>query len=125
MSLKDPPLFAPEEDDVGRQDYDLWRKELHKLIAQFADKHDLSFAMMSLLLVDLGVNSRMIDYLISVERPSGSGLRLELDRFHREIADFLRSSKKTADEFVKVTGKALAEAVATPPSDPDRGPTTG
>ena len=111
-------IFKPSADDLeaaaraAEGEYDKLREPLHMLIADFADKHDLSHAMLSLLLVDLGVTSRMMDYMLSVEKPSGSGLKLELDRFGREIDDFVRSSKKAADDFVSIAKEALAQAVA-------------
>ena len=68
--------------------------------------------MMSLLLMDVAVSSRQIHYVTSVEKPSVSGMRIELDRFQREVGDFLRSTKKTADEFILATKNALEQADA-------------
>jgi hypothetical protein len=121
MASANETLLPLEGEPAGRrEDYERWREDLHKLAAQFADKHDLSFAMMALLLIDIGVSSRMIDYVFSVEKPSPLGLRLDLDRFQREIGDFLRSSKKTAEGFIEATMKALDEAEAASSPDPDR-----
>ena len=121
MASASETLFPSEgEAAARREDYERWREDLHKLAAQFADKHDLSFAMMALLLIDLGVTSRMINYVLSVEKPSSGGLRLDLDRFQREIGDFVRSSKRTAEGFIEATMKALDEAEKTSPPDPDQ-----
>jgi hypothetical protein len=50
-----------------------------------------------------------------VEKPSASGLKLELDRVRREIDDYVRSSKKSAEEFVAASKKALAETESEAP----------
>ena len=42
----------------------------------------------------------MTDYAISVEKPSTSGLKLELDRMHRDVDDLVRQCKLGADEFI-------------------------
>jgi hypothetical protein len=109
MNTSAKPLFPVESEHVGREEYVRWRKEFHEFAADFADEHDLSFGMMSLLLMDLAVSSRQIHYVMSVEKPSVSGMRIELDRFQREVGDFLRSTKKTADEFIRSAKNALEQ----------------
>ena len=37
----------------------------------------------------------MADYMVSVERPSGSGLKLELDRMRRDAEELIRGAKKS------------------------------
>jgi hypothetical protein len=109
-------LFGLESDEgAARTEYERLRQGLQEAISDFADEEDISHAYLALLLLDLGVTSRMVDYVLSVEKPSGSGLKLELDRFRREIDDFLRSSKNSAEKFVAVSKKALAEAESKAP----------
>jgi hypothetical protein len=72
-----------------------------------AEDHDIPQGALALLLVDLGVSAYMLAYVLRTEKPSALGLKLELDRFRHEIEDFLRSTKKSAAEFVSVTEQAL------------------
>ena len=42
----------------------------------------------------------MIGYALETDKPSASGLKMDLDRFGREVDDCIRSAKKSADEFI-------------------------
>ena len=53
---------------------------------------------------------RMMNYVESVAKPSGGGLKLDLDRFHRDIEDLVRELKKNADRFVTESRQAIAAA---------------
>jgi hypothetical protein len=109
-------LFDIEShDEPTRAEYERLRQELQEVIGAFAEEKDISHAYLALLLIDLGVTSRMVDYVLSVEKPSASGLKLELDRVRREIDDYVRSSKKSAEEFVAASKKALAETESEAP----------
>jgi hypothetical protein len=101
-----------EGESVGAEDYEQLREQLHQQVSRFAEEHDLTFADVSLLLIDLGISSRMLEYVFSTEKPSGSGLKLDLDRLRREIEDFLRSCKRGADEFVR----DMKEVIDAPPA---------
>jgi hypothetical protein len=109
MTDRDDLLDLKSDDGAARAEYERLRQGLQEAISDFADEEDISHAYLALLLLDLGVTSRMVDYVLSVEKPSGTGLKLEIDRFRREIDDFIRSSKKSAEEFVAASKKALAE----------------
>src|SRR5262245_15523667 len=89
--------------------YDRWRESLNDIINDFADEQDINPNALALLLVDLGVTSYMLGYLFNTANPSGAGLKLQLDRFHREIGDFIRSTKKVANEFVTEAKEHLSE----------------
>ena len=64
----------------------------------------------------MSVESHSIDFeridICDVEKPSGSGLKLDLDRFRREVDDALRHAKKGADEFIENIKPVLAAARA-------------
>src|ERR1700704_5323383 len=103
------PMDDP--DFEGEDDFDRMLNMLHAHISEFAEEHDLPVGALSPLLLDLGVTSRMMDYVLSVEKPSGSGLKLELDRMRRDIDDLVRDCKRNADEFIAHSKEALEEAL--------------
>jgi hypothetical protein len=107
---KEPSFDVPDEDEDGPDDYQKMHQALHQHISDFAEKNDLPDGAVSLLLLDIGVTLRMIDYATSVEKPSGSGLKLELDRLRREVDEIVRNAKKGADEFVSHAKDAIREA---------------
>ncbi len=111
MAKPENDLFGPEAGvEAERDEYEQLRLQLQELVEGFCEQHDLPFGMQALLLVDLGISARMVDYALSVDKPSASGLRLDLDRFAREIADFVRASKKSADQFIEASREALEQA---------------
>jgi hypothetical protein len=97
---------------------------LHQLVQEYMDEHDLSDEMTSLMLLNMSVRMRMVGYALGTEKPSGSGLKLDLDRFRREIDDCVRDAKKNADHFIAEAKEALAAAEneADDESDDERGP---
>ena len=115
MTDRDDLFDLKSDDEAARAEYERLRQGLQDAISDFADEEGISHAHLALLLLDLGVTSRMVDYVLSVQKPSGIGLKLELDRFRREIDDFIRSSKKSAEELVAALKKALAEAESEAP----------
>ena len=106
------PKDEQGDTDEGEADgeFERMRDMLHEHISEFAEEHDLPDGELSSLLLDLAVTSRMSDYVMSVEKPSGSGLKLDLDRMGREIEHFIRDCKRGAEEFVDHAKDALAEA---------------
>jgi hypothetical protein len=102
----DDPDFDADDD------FDQMRNMLYAHVSEFAEEHDLPVGALSPLLLDLGVTSRMMDYVLSVEKPSGSGLKLDLDRMGRDIDDLVRDCKRNADEFIEHSKEALEEAQA-------------
>ena len=108
MAKFEPP---DDDDDAAPDDYEDTREALYDLLSNFADEHDLALGALSPILIDIGVTWRMSDYALSVEKPSGAGLKLEIDRMRRDIEDHLRSCKRHADEFIAETKELLwAEA---------------
>jgi hypothetical protein len=95
------PDLEPDASGADAEDeFDEIQKMLQAHVSEFAEEHDLSFEMLALLLVSLGLTSRMMEYVMSVERPSGLGLKRDLDRFGRNFDDLLRNAKRGADDFV-------------------------
>jgi|SoiMethySBSTD1v2_1073268.scaffolds.fasta_scaffold298445_3 hypothetical protein len=98
------PVPEEEQLDLGDSElddeYERMRDLLHAQITDFADEHQVPIGALSPLLLDLAATTRMTDYAISVEKPSTSGLKLELDRMHRDVDDLVRQCKRGADEFI-------------------------
>ena len=74
---------------------------LHQIIQDYMDEHDLSDELGALLLLNISVRMRMVGYALETEQPSASGMKMDLDRFNREIGDCIRAAKKGAEEFVE------------------------
>jgi hypothetical protein len=109
---KDEQGDVDDPDFDADDDFDQMRNMLYAHVSEFAEDHDLPVGALSPLLLDLGVTSRMMDYVLSVEKPSGSGLKLDLDRMRRDIDDLVRDCKRNADEFIEHSKEALQEAQA-------------
>ena len=57
-------------------------------------------ALLAAMVLDLAVSLRMIAYANSVEKPSVSGLKMELDRFNKDAEEHARSAKQDAEGFI-------------------------
>jgi hypothetical protein len=99
-----------EETEVAIDELDRHGIALHQLIQDYMDEHDLSDQITSLMLLDISVRMRMVGYALETEKPSASGLKLDLDRFRREIDDYIRAAKKSADRFIAEAKAELAAA---------------
>jgi hypothetical protein len=96
-----------DDDSEPTRRYEELRDLMFTAVNDCAEDHDIPPAALALLLVDLGVSSYILAYVLRTGKPSALGLKLELDRFGREIEDFLRSRKKSAAEFVSGAVRAL------------------
>jgi hypothetical protein len=96
---------------------------LHQLIQGYMDEHDLSDETTSLMLLDISVRMRRVGYALETEKPSPSGLKLDLDRFRREVDNVIRDVKKNADHFITEakTLRAVAENESEGRLDDERG----
>ena len=110
--MKEPKHEQLDSDDPEFEEFDRIRDMLHARISEFAEERDLPVGALSPLLLDLAVTSRMMDYVLSVEKPSGGGLKRDLDRMQREVDHFVRDCKRHADEFVDHSKDVLHEAQA-------------
>lgn len=101
----------PENDSDDGYDaaFDQHRAALYDMLMEYADEHDLSDSFMAVLASDIGLSLRMVAYASETEKPSVGGLRLDLDRYARELSDSVRDAKKYAAEFI-AEAKAAQEA---------------
>jgi hypothetical protein len=109
-----------DEETDGAMD-ELYRHgvALHQLVQEYMDEHDLSDEMTSLILLNMSVRMRMVGYALGTEKPSASGLKLDLDRFRRDIDDCVRDAKKNADQFIAEAKEALAAVENEADDEPD------
>ncbi|MBS9476098.1 hypothetical protein [Ancylobacter radicis] len=95
-----------ESDEAYDAAFETHRAALYEQLLTYADEHDLSDGFIADLVSDLGLSLRMVAYAAETEKPSVGGLRLDLDRYARELGEAVRDAKKYAADFI-------AEAKAT------------
>jgi len=104
-----------DKDDLFSEDGDEEIAEFHRLtdllfqrVSEFVDEEDVADDVLPLLLLRLSATTRMMAYAVSVAKPSGGGLKLELDRFRRDADELIREMKKDADRFIAQAREAMA-----------------
>jgi hypothetical protein len=109
--------MADDQDDVfdedgeeALDDFDRLTEMLFQRIAEFAEEEEIGDEMLSTLLLRLCLTSRMVAYAANAAKPSGSGLKLDLDRFRRDVEDVIRATKKDADGFIARAKESMAAA---------------
>jgi hypothetical protein len=109
--------MADDKDDVFDEDgqttiddYDRLSEILMARVGEFAEDEDVADGLLSPLLFRLALTTRMVDYAATAAKPSGSGLKLDLDRFRRLIEDIIREAKKDADTFIAQAKESIAAA---------------
>jgi hypothetical protein len=63
-----------------------------------------------MLLFRLSLTTRKMAYAQNAAKPSTGGLKLDLDRFGRDMEALLRESRKDADRFIAEVKQAIAAA---------------
>ena len=99
-----------EDGDEAIADFDRLTQILLQRIVEFAEQEDVADDMLSLLLLRLALTMRMTAYAATAAKPSGGGLKLDLDRFRRNIEDLIRATKKDADRFIADAKASIAAA---------------
>jgi len=113
MAIPKDTLFDPDaSDEKNVERLESLREKLLEHVQSFTEEHEFPSGLLPVMLIEMAVTSRMMDYVLSVERPSGSGLRKDLDRLGRDIDALLRLMKKEADGFIANAEEALAAAEA-------------
>jgi hypothetical protein len=110
MSDQDDQFADDAELKEATEAYERDRDGLHDLIADYLDDFEIDAGTGVHMLLDIMVGLRVAAYGFSVENPSASGLKLELDRLSREIADYLRVTKKNAESSIEEIKQARADA---------------
>jgi hypothetical protein len=100
-------------DDDGQEtlaEFDRLTQLLSQHVVKFAEDQDISDEMLSPLLLRIAITSRMVGYLGTTAKPSAGGLKLDLDRFRRNVEDVIRETKKDAEAFIAHTKATIAAA---------------
>ena len=107
------------ESDVAADEFDRHCEAIFQFIEKYSEEHDLVEEMMSLVLLNLCIKLRMVGYGLYTEKPSVAGLKLDLDRFQRDMDGGLRAAKKDADRFIAEVKTARAAAESEMDEEPD------
>jgi hypothetical protein len=107
--------FFDNDMEQSIEDFDRLTDVLFQRVVDFAEDEDVGDEMLPLLLLRLSLTIRMTNYAESVAKPSAGGLKLDLDRFRRDVEDLVRETKKDADQFIARAREAIA--AATPEDD--------
>jgi hypothetical protein len=100
-----------DEDGVETLDeFDRLTELLFQHVLEFAEQEGVGDEVLSPLLLRLSLTSRMVAYAASAAKPSGAGLKLDLDRFRRDIENLIRETKKDADGFIARARESIAAA---------------
>eukprot|EP01037_Dinobryon_pediforme_P024239 gene24239-25978_t len=90
-----------DEDFDFDEEQDAHAEEIKNIVLDYVEENEVPEETAVYALIQLAVSMQMATYMGSVEKPSATGLKLELDRFGNEIAEMLREAKKGAAEFVE------------------------
>jgi hypothetical protein len=117
MAGSQDDLFGNHHPEQAQMDeLQAFREALFGRISEAVDEHEIPDGLIPLLLAEIAVTFRATGYALAAEKPSASGLKLDLDRFRREIDEIVRAIKKSADEFVASAREARAEEL---PDEPE------
>ncbi|HWF94667.1 MAG TPA: hypothetical protein VG291_06890 [Xanthobacteraceae bacterium] len=97
------PDDIPDDDpamDQFAEEFERHRDALYEHIYAFMEEEEVSEVYVAQLLADAMIRMRMTAYGLGVESPSVAGLKLDLDRLHKELGEFLREAKKGAEEYI-------------------------
>jgi len=97
-----------EDGQEALDDFERLSELLFPRVVDFADEEEVADGLLSPLLLRLAVTMRMMDYVATTAKPSGGGLKLDLDRFRRDIEDMIRETKKDADRFIAQARESMA-----------------
>ena len=99
-----------EDGDESFHDFDRLTELLFQRVSEFAEEEEVADELLSPLLLRLSLTSRMVAYAATAAKPSSGGLKLDLDRFRRDIEDLIRAAKKDADGFIAHARESMAAA---------------
>jgi hypothetical protein len=109
MRNKNDELFD-EQEDAEADELDRLTDLLFLRISDFADEEEVGDDVLGLLLLRLALTTRMMSYVVSVDKPSSFGLKLDLDRFRRDVDELVREMKHEAEAFIEQAKDAIVAA---------------
>jgi hypothetical protein len=102
-------LFG-EDGDEALDDFERLTEMFSQRVMEFAEEKEVTDEVLALLLFRLSLTSRMVAYTATAAKPSGAGLKLDLDRFRRDIENLIRETKKDAERFIAHARESIAAA---------------
>jgi hypothetical protein len=102
-------LFDEDGEEAVR-DFDRLTEMLFQRVVEFAEEEDIADELLSPLLLRLALTTRMVAYTATAAKPSSAGLKLDLDRFRRDIEHLIRATKKDADQIIAQAREEIAAA---------------
>jgi hypothetical protein len=118
MSGADDMFGKDAEFDEFERQYQQHNQDLYDLVSKFMDEKELDEDFMAQLLLDITIGMRMAAYGMNVESPSVAGLKIDLDRWRRDIDDLVREAKKGAENYIRTVKEARAAAEAEAEEEP-------
>jgi hypothetical protein len=111
--------FGDDAEDAIVDEFERHSSAVFQFVQDYIEEHDLLDEMMSVVLLGISLRLRMVGYALETEKPSASGLKLDLDRFRREVEESVREAKKDAERFIAEVKSARAEAAHEEDEDAD------
>lgn len=93
-----------EANSLHRQDQDA----LFRALAALMEERELDEDTIVPMLVDALYHYRALAYVAATAKPSEAGLRMDLDRLHKQIEDVHRDYRKNAAEIVSELASFVA-----------------
>ena len=109
--MSDDP--SGDDEDAAFELYAAHREALMLMMTEFAGERGLDEGLLAAMLLEVSLSLSSLDYVLSTEKPSESGLKLHLDRCQRDFGNLVRLSKKDAKDTVVAMTAALDEGGAT------------
>jgi hypothetical protein len=107
---EDQDNLFDDDDEETLSEFDRLTEILSQRMVEFAEEEGIPDELLSPLLLRLSLTSRMVGYAASAAKPSGAGLKLDLDRFRRDVENIIRETKKDADRFIAQAKESIAAA---------------
>ena len=108
--MPDDNNLFDDDGQEARDEFDRLTELLSRHVVKFADDEDIPDEMLAVLLLRVAITSRMVGYVASTAKPSAGGLKLDLDRFRRDVDDIIRETIKDAEGVVARTMASIAAA---------------
>jgi hypothetical protein len=110
VAMPDDNDLFDEDGQEALAEFDRLTQLLSQHLLKFAEDEGISDEMLSPLLLRIAMTSRMVGYIASTAKPSAGGLKLDLDRFRRDVEDVIRETKKDAEGFIARAKEEIAAA---------------
>ena len=100
---------TPSDDFEFDDEQEAHVEEIRNIVLDYVEDNDVPEATAIVALIELAVSMNMGAYVGSVEKPSVSGLKMEIERFGKEIDAILRDAKKNAEGFIEDYKSAIED----------------